>query len=207
MAIQLRRGDYADFDPSQLLDGELAVVLENDPDTEDGTGLYVGFGDDNVKRLLTSDETILVPIATNTSCGIVKPDGESITVDNEGTLHGASTVSPSSTVPEMDGTAAAGSSTAYARGDHRHPTDTTRASASDLSAHTSDTTAHVTAAERSTWNAKASTDTATQSANGLMSSADKTKLAGIGEKANGYYTTETVDGDEVLTLVYDLVDE
>jgi hypothetical protein len=46
----------------------------------------------------------------------------------------------------------------------------------------SDTTAHVTAAEKS-------------------------KLDGIGERANGYYTTETVDGDEVLTLVYDLVEE
>ena len=35
--------------------------------------------------------------------------------------------SPSSTTPKMDGTAAAGSETAYARGDHIHPTDTSRA--------------------------------------------------------------------------------
>lgn len=33
----------------------------------------------------------------------------------------------SSTVPKMDGTAAVGSETAFARGDHRHPTDTSRA--------------------------------------------------------------------------------
>lgn len=34
--------------------------------------------------------------------------------------------------PAMDGTASAGSSTKYARGDHVHPTDTSRAAAADL---------------------------------------------------------------------------
>lgn len=42
--------------------------------------------------------------------------------------------SPSSTTPSMDGTAAVGTATTYARADHVHPTDTSRASASDLSA-------------------------------------------------------------------------
>lgn len=40
----------------------------------------------------------------------------------------------STTVPLMDGTATAGTEMAFARGDHRHPTDTTRAAASDLDA-------------------------------------------------------------------------
>ena len=40
----------------------------------------------------------------------------------------------STTTPLMDGTAAVGTELAFARGDHRHPTDTSRASASDLSA-------------------------------------------------------------------------
>lgn len=39
-------------------------------------------------------------------------------------------VSPSSTTPNMDGTASVGTETAFARGDHTHPTDTSRASAS-----------------------------------------------------------------------------
>ena len=39
---------------------------------------------------------------------------------------------PSSTTPLMDGTAAVGTSTNYARGDHVHPTDTSRAAASAL---------------------------------------------------------------------------
>lgn len=40
---------------------------------------------------------------------------------------GGSSISASSATPLMDGTAAAGSSAAYARGDHVHPTDTSRA--------------------------------------------------------------------------------
>lgn len=44
------------------------------------------------------------------------------------------TVPRSNTTPLMDGTASIGSQSAYAAGDHRHPTDTTRASAADLSA-------------------------------------------------------------------------
>ena len=41
---------------------------------------------------------------------------------------------PSNDPPVMDGTASAGSSVNYARGDHVHPTDTSRASANDLTA-------------------------------------------------------------------------
>jgi len=44
----------------------------------------------------------------------------------------------------------------------------------------------VTDAEKSTWDAKASTAVATTSANGLMGSADKTKLDGIATNANNY---------------------
>ena len=40
----------------------------------------------------------------------------------------------STTTPKMDGTAAVGTELAFARGDHRHPTDTSRASASDVTA-------------------------------------------------------------------------
>ena len=40
----------------------------------------------------------------------------------------------STTTPKMNGTAAVGTETAFARGDHVHPTDTSRASASDVTA-------------------------------------------------------------------------
>lgn len=41
---------------------------------------------------------------------------------------------PYTSSPAMDGTASAGSSAKYARGDHVHPTDTSRAAATDLAA-------------------------------------------------------------------------
>ena len=47
-------------------------------------------------------------------------------------------------------------------------------------------TRHVTDTEKNTWNAKANTSVATPSANGLMSSADKTKLDGVATGANKY---------------------
>ncbi len=47
-------------------------------------------------------------------------------------------------------------------------------------------TRHVTDAEKTTWNGKASTAVASTSVNGLMSSADKTKLDGIASGANKY---------------------
>lgn len=43
-----------------------------------------------------------------------------------------SAVQPTTTTPKMDGTASVGSEAKYARGDHVHPTDTSRASQSDF---------------------------------------------------------------------------
>ena len=64
----------------------------------------------------------------------------------------SSAVPPASgTAPKMDGTAAAGTGTTWARADHVHPTDTTRAAQADLTSHAGDSTAHVTSDERSKW--------------------------------------------------------
>jgi len=46
--------------------------------------------------------------------------------------------------------------------------------------HTENSTIHITASERTAWNAKAGTTAASTSANGLMTSADKSKLIGNG---------------------------
>lgn len=56
----------------------------------------------------------------------------------------------------------------------------------NLNSHTGDASIHVTPANKSAWDAKAETTTATTSANGLMSSADKTKLDGVAANANNY---------------------
>ena len=51
MAIQNRRGIYTNFDPSKMVEGELAVVLSGDPGSSTGRSLYVCFGPGIVKRI------------------------------------------------------------------------------------------------------------------------------------------------------------
>ena len=51
--------------------------------------------------------------------------------------------------------------------------------------------------EKATWNAKASTATATQSANGLMSKTDKSKLDGIATNANNYVHPSSHDASMI----------
>lgn len=66
-------------------------------------------------------------------------------------------VSYSTTAPVMDGTASVGSATTVARSDHKHPTDTSRASKTEFDNHTGDTTKHITSAERIQWKTGATT--------------------------------------------------
>lgn len=62
-------------------------------------------------------------------------------------------VSYSTTAPVMDGTASVGSASTVARSDHKHPTDTSRASKTEFDTHVSDTTKHITSTERTNWGA------------------------------------------------------
>lgn len=66
-----------------------------------------------------------------TASGILKGDGEGgVTAATAGTDYALPSAIPSATTttPKMDGTAAIGSETNYAKGDHIHPTDTSRQS-------------------------------------------------------------------------------
>ncbi len=56
MAIQVRRGDYADFDKQKMLAGEPAAVLANDPETPSGKAFYVGFAAGDVRRLVSIED-------------------------------------------------------------------------------------------------------------------------------------------------------
>ena len=62
-------------------------------------------------------------------------------------------VTYSTTAPVMDGTASAGSASTVARSDHKHPTDTSRASKTEFDTHVADTTKHITSTERTNWGA------------------------------------------------------
>lgn len=56
MAIQLRRGAYADFDPQKMKPAEVAVVQEDDPTSHDGKAVYVAISPGDVKRIAVLDE-------------------------------------------------------------------------------------------------------------------------------------------------------
>lgn len=93
------------------------------------------------------------------------------------TMYGAASTSnyghaiSSTTTPAMDGTASAGSEiAAFARGDHVHPTDTSRASAADLSAHTGNGDIHVTASQKTEWSQKAKVYSGTLRGDGTRTS-------------------------------------
>ena len=118
--------------------------------------------------------------------------------------------SASTTTPKMDGTAAVGTEKAFARGDHVHPTDTSKANAADLTSHTGNTTVHITAAERTAWNNKVDKETGKGLSTNDYSNDEKSKLAGKADKATtlaGYgitdaYTKTEVDGKLTSALHY-----
>lgn len=56
MAIQLRRGAYADFDPTKMVPAEVGVVTSGDPNTDDGKAAYVAFSAGNAKRIATVED-------------------------------------------------------------------------------------------------------------------------------------------------------
>ena len=56
MAIQNRRGEYVNMDPNKIAAGEWAVVLSGDPESENGRGVYLGFGNGNIERMLTKTD-------------------------------------------------------------------------------------------------------------------------------------------------------
>ena len=105
-------------------------------------------------------------------------------------------VTYSTTAPEMDGTASAGSASTVARSNHTHPTDTSRAAKTDFDSHTGNTTVHITSAERTNWNAaKSHADSAHAPSN-----AEKNQNA-FSKITVGSTTIEADTTTDTLTLV------
>lgn len=160
---------YSKAESEALARGKVKVLTELPETGEAGVIYYVGptgTGEDKYEEYIwdvessafvkvgepSIDLSNYVNALTQTASGNyvtgITKSGNTISVSRS-TLPAAS-----STAPKMDGTASVGSGNTWARADHVHPTDTSRASASDLTSHSSDTTKHVTAAERTAWNAK-----------------------------------------------------
>ncbi len=66
MAIQMRRGNLANYDPDKMLSGEFGVVTDEDE-------LYISFGPGNSKRVLTESDFLSGTItATDKGSGVVE---------------------------------------------------------------------------------------------------------------------------------------
>ena len=126
----------------------------NDYTTNEKTklsGIASGAQTNTLEGIQKNGTTVTI---TNKIANITVPTKTSQITNDSGFITASDVVEPSSTSPKMDGTVAVGTENKYARGDHVHPTDTSRAAASDLTSHTGNTTVHITAAERTAWNAK-----------------------------------------------------
>ena len=109
--------------------------------------------DDNADAI-DALETVAAGKADKThSHAIADVSGLQTALDGKAASSHGTHVSYSTTAPVMDGTASAGSASTVARSDHKHPTDTSRASKTEFDTHTANTTAHITSTERSNWNA------------------------------------------------------
>ena len=102
--IQHRRGNYADYDPSKVLPGEMVVTLANDPNASDGRAVYIGTVSGHVKQLATVEDmeaevaTALdeaVPAAVSDATARAEAAAQSaaqsartLTIDNTLTQHG-----------------------------------------------------------------------------------------------------------------------
>ena len=56
MAIQNRRGAYADFDPQKMVAGEWAVVQSGDPNSTRGRAIYMAFDVGVIERMATYED-------------------------------------------------------------------------------------------------------------------------------------------------------
>lgn len=159
---------YSKAESEALARGKVQVVTELPETGTAGTIYYVGptgTGEDRYEEYIWDAESSAFVKVGEPSIDlsdyvktVTQGSGNYVTAitksGNTLSVSRATLPSASSTTPKMDGTAAVGTGTTWARADHVHPTDTTRASASDLSSHTGNATVHVTAAERTAWNAK-----------------------------------------------------
>lgn len=87
MAIQLRRGAYANYDATKLQPGEVAVVQSGDPSTSDGKAIYIqtSTGTAGMKQLATTDQVSGLVDNTLSQTGKAadaKKTGDAITATN-----------------------------------------------------------------------------------------------------------------------------
>lgn len=124
-------GITAGAEPNQNAFGTVVVAGTSLAADSDSDTLTITAGD-NVTLTPTASSDSLVIAATDTTYpeatatkGGVLSDAQAVKLN--GIATGATANAATATTPKMNGTAAVGTETAYAKGDHVHPTDTSRA--------------------------------------------------------------------------------
>lgn len=163
----------------------------------DGSGLshFMGI----LKGAFAAKSTAISNITrSGTTFTATRADGTSFTFDQQD-----STVAKTMTTPKMDGTAAIGTETKYAAGDHVHPTDTSRFAASSFTAANIASTLGTTAVNRATADASGNniantyatkTELGTATAGALQYKGTATKesdISGQAYKKGWYYVVAT----------------
>ena len=119
----------------------------------------------------------------------------------------AAGITASTTTPKVDGTAAVGSETKYARGDHVHPTDTTRAALASPTftgtpkAPTAATATNTTQIATTAFVKAAIAAQSTQSAEALLTTKDVTASISKARATSVSITAPTVSGYKFVTWV------
>lgn len=163
MAIQNRRGFYDKFDPSRLVAGEWAIVLDGDKNAPDGKSAYVCFAAGNVKR---------VALFEDMSTNIKKANSEIIeeltTATNNATQKATETTEKcENTIKKSEETTAA---TIAAKEDCIQATQACKTSTEQSQNATQETKDATNACNAATSESKASTQTATETLEKLNTS-------------------------------------
>ena len=113
--VQHRRDIYANYAPSKLKPGEIAMITSGDPNSSSGKAVYACIAAGDVVRLATQDELEsydLAAAASATEAAQSKTDAAAIKLQVDGELTSAQTAAQNAAQNAADAQGAAGTATA-----------------------------------------------------------------------------------------------
>lgn len=132
-------------------DQEIAKLLNNSSEAVDSIYELRDAMEDNADAIEALEAIAAGKANATHSHAISDVTGLQTALDGKAASSHGTHVTYSTTDPVMDGTASVGTASTVARSDHKHPTDTSRASKTEFDTHTSNTTVHITSTERTNW--------------------------------------------------------
>lgn len=170
MAIQNRRGFYDKFDPSRLVAGEWAIVLDGDKNAPDGKSAYVCFAAGTVKRVALFED-----MSTNIKKANKELVEELTAATNSATQKATETTEKcENTIKKSEETTAA---TIAAKEDCIQATQACKTSTEQAQSATQETKDATSACNAATSESKASTQTATETLEKLNTSENERTAA------------------------------